>query len=701
MMEAIFMRLLDMSIISSYCIVFVLLVRLVLRKSPKFFSYLLWIAVFARLIFPFMLESPVSLVPQAISGQSIVSRMYEDDKQAVQITPAQRNDIANASLNDPDAVAPVQAPAGSPISDTLHVAASEPKSISVPFILSLIWLAGIIALAVYNLFTFIYLKRRLQSAIPAGGKIYESTAISSPFLLGFIRPGIYLPAGLPDSYRAYILRHEQVHMQRGDYAVKAILFAITCVHWFNPLVWLAFGLMSRDMEMSCDEKVIRELGYEIKKNYSTSLLSLATGRSFLHATPLAFGEGSIKGRVKNVLSYKKPALWIILASAMLVGVVVVGLILNPLQSKKAKPKDEPVATTTTSAPVETAAETTAPSQETTIIPEQTELVLDERYDNWFIDVDGQKISFREVLDMYGDYSPFSYGSPADYVTVTPVDVSDFEAVFTEAGYDVKATSTADDSVVSEWTARSADSKDSVTCTNYASEAAANLAICQFAVRFHYDYATEDSTSAPLESLYTDSALIIFDAGNFAGDDCFVIQYQSGSSVIRAKIYVEISGLQNFFITMETLGLPFPGIELNPDESTWPETAVLHSSADFIDYFAGQGYAAYESPNVEGLFIAESEDLNFQADYTPVTDKNYINWSYLWNVVGGYSTYLDYYETDSYRMIVQGSSREYIVIVYFDDVCVNAWVNTGDLSESDAAAMREKVDTAILEFCFNS
>lgn len=377
MMEDVFLRLVDMSLISSYCIAIVLLIRLLLRKSPKVFSYLLWIAVFARLAFPLMLESPISLVPESIGSQSVSSWIYKDDAQTVSKTPALSNNISEGTLENPaNEVSPgtqtVFPATQSPVAG-MNTPAAEANPLSIPFIFSIVWLVGLVALTAYNLGAYRLLKRQLKTATRIDDKVYESSSISSPFLLGLFQPRIYLPAGLQDSYRTYILRHEQIHMLRGDYAIKAILFAITCVHWFNPLVWLAFGLMSRDMEMSCDEKVIRELGYEIKKNYSTSLLSLATGRSLLHATPLAFGEGSIKGRIKNVLSYKKPALWIMLASALIVGCVVVGLMLNPLQSKKAKTTVEPSTTTTATTVAETTAETTVPTQATTSIPSKQSL----------------------------------------------------------------------------------------------------------------------------------------------------------------------------------------------------------------------------------------------------------------------------------------------------------------------------------------
>jgi len=713
-MESVFLRLVDMSLLSSYCIVFVLLIRLLLRKSPKVFSYILWIAVFVRLTFPLMAESPISLVPQSINSQSAVSWFSKEDAQAAKYTPSLSNEISKdspaAPTDDKSPIVQTAAGAAKSASDQgSAVLTAKDQPVSVPLILSIIWVTGIAALVAYNLGVYRHLKRQLKFSLHVEKNIFESSSISSPFVLGIFRPAVYLPAGLQDSDRTYILRHEQIHIRRGDYAVKIIFFAITCVHWFNPLVWLAFALMSRDMEMSCDEKVIRDLGYDIRKNYSASLLSLATGRNLLHATPLAFGGGNIKGRIRNVLRCRKPALWIILGSAVIVVCVVVGLILNPLKALNAGRTDETALGTTSDtttgttipASAETATEPTAPAPAAaTSAPAETTITLDARYDNWFIDVDGKQISFRDVLMMNGGSHPFSYRSPADYKTTAPVDVSNFETVFSDSGYSVKEIAgITDGSVVSGWKAVSPDGKDTITCGTFPTEAAANLNVCQFAVRWYYDYETTNSTAAPLETRYTDSVLVMYDAGNLAGDDYFLVSYLSGKSVIHAKIYVEAQRLQNFFTSMVNLGIPFPGMILNQQKITWPQDAVLGSSAAFLDYLTQRGYNAYESPNTKGYFHGESDDLNFQANYRPLSDKNYADWFYLWSVTGVYSTYSNYYSTDTYRMIVQGSSGEYLVSIFIDDVMIDVWVNINEFPEADAAKMKEKVDTVISDLCF--
>lgn len=713
MIESIFLRIIDMSLLSTYCIAFVILIRLFLRKSPKIFSYLLWIAVFARLVLPVIPESPVSLVPQAIGNQSVNAWMDKDQPAAVSDTPTRYNPISEESLNNPNSMTVPDEPSDAiswAATESAHALSLEITSISVPQILSWIWAIGIVTLLFYNLGTYIYLKRKLRSAIHIEGIVYEVKSVTSPFLLGFFRPKIYLPSGLDDTNRAYILRHEQVHIQRKDYIFKAVFFAITCIHWFNPLVWLAFGLMSRDMEMSCDEKVIRELGYDIKKHYSTSLLSLATGRSLLHATPLAFGEGSIKGRIKNVLQYKKPAIWIILGSAFLVGLVVVGLMLNPPKLKKAAPTsnlptEETAPTTSDSTSSTDAAE---PSVSQSDVPEtspsminDTPIVLDEKYDNAYINIDGEPISFRDVLSM-GDYHPFEYFSPLDYRATTPVDLSNFGNVVSNSGYfSISSLASYPDAYISAWEAIGPDGKDRITCLNFPTEEAANLAITEFAVNYHYNYVNNnpDELGAPLEIISTESSLIMYDASNFTSEGYFVIQYLSGNSVIQAKVFVETQRLQQFFYTMDDLGLAFPGIELNRNENSWPEKATLVTPEVFLEYFDEFGYDTRTNTNIEGSYHAESEDLMFQADYTLLSDIGVIDWYYLWNVTSGLNPNFDYFNTDTYEMFVLGDSQEYVVQVFIEDIQISAWATLAGLSEEDAAAKREEVDTAIMALCF--
>jgi hypothetical protein len=173
------------------------------------------------------------------------------------------------------------------------------------------------------------LKRQLISAKFIEKNIFEAKNLKTPFVLGLIRPKIYLPVGLNVEERSYILLHEQTHIHRKDHIFKALAFLILAIHWFNPLVWIAFMLMSLDMELSCDERVLKEIDEEIKKPYANSLLSLAAGRHILNGSPLAFGEGNIKGRIKNVLNYKKPRFWVIAVSIIIVTAVGIGLMVNP------------------------------------------------------------------------------------------------------------------------------------------------------------------------------------------------------------------------------------------------------------------------------------------------------------------------------------------------------------------------------------
>jgi len=191
------------------------------------------------------------------------------------------------------------------------------------------WLFGIALLLAYSIVTTVRLNRKLKNATPIDENIYEKKGITTPFVFGVLRPKIYLPIGLYDKEKAYIVKHEQVHIKRLDHVIKPLAFAVLCIHWFNPLVWLAFFLMCDDMEKSCDESVIRQLGHGIKKDYSTSLLSLSTGKRFIGGSPLAFGESSTKGRIVNILNYKKPAFWVVIVAIIAVAALCVGLISNP------------------------------------------------------------------------------------------------------------------------------------------------------------------------------------------------------------------------------------------------------------------------------------------------------------------------------------------------------------------------------------
>jgi hypothetical protein len=193
---------------------------------------------------------------------------------------------------------------------------------------SFLWLAGIAAMLIYCVISTVLLRRKLCFALPCGGGVYETDNIKTPLVFGLFRPRIYLPTGLTGDEREYILLHEQTHVRRRDYLVKIFAFFVLCVHWFNPLVWAAFALMTADMEMSCDERVLRELGGAIKADYSMSLVRLAAKRRIIGASPLAFGEGGVKERVKHVLNFKRRSRTVIAAAIVLAAALAVGLAVN-------------------------------------------------------------------------------------------------------------------------------------------------------------------------------------------------------------------------------------------------------------------------------------------------------------------------------------------------------------------------------------
>ena len=305
-----------MSLTASYVILFVILVRLLLKKAPKVISYALWGVVAFRLIIPFSFKSTFSLIPRNMNTAPIPHDIIYQQSPKINSGLDAVDSLVNQSLP-----APAIGASANPLQIYTEIGAY-------------IWVLGIIVLLVYSLVSVLLLKRKLKSAELIEQNIFEAKNLKTPFVLGLIRPKIYLPAGLSASEKSYILLHEQTHIHRKDHVVKIFAFFILSIHWFNPLVWVAFMLMSTDMELSCDERVLKEMNDDIKKPYASSLLSLAAGRHILNGSPLAFGEGNVKGRIKNVLNYKKPSFWIIVSALVVVAVVSMGLLINP---KKQEP----------------------------------------------------------------------------------------------------------------------------------------------------------------------------------------------------------------------------------------------------------------------------------------------------------------------------------------------------------------------------
>jgi len=325
-METFFLTILNMSLTASYVIAVVLLVRLLFKRAPKRYAYLLWAVVLFRLVCPVALNSELSVfnLPSfdmsAAQQESDVALSYippeigtvEQPKITVGI-PAM-----NTKIND-------SLPPGNP------VASAHPMQLALTLAMA-VWITGAALLLAYGAIAYWRLYRRLATAVRLEPGVYASDRISSPFILGLFRPRIYLPFGLDASARAYVLRHERCHLRRGDHLIKAVAFIVLALHWFNPLVWIAFGRMSRDMEMSCDERVLTESGPGSAQAYSACLLALATDRRLPSAGPLAFGESAIGERVRNALRYRQPRRSLVATLAVLCALVIAACATNPAAS---------------------------------------------------------------------------------------------------------------------------------------------------------------------------------------------------------------------------------------------------------------------------------------------------------------------------------------------------------------------------------
>jgi len=318
-MERLFLIVFNMSTTGAAVILFVLLARLLLRKAPKAFSYALWAVVLFRLLCPFTVKSPVSLAPD-LSAEPLFTnrtiRFYAGDD-SVYVFPTPAPDVPGQTpLVLPEGVAGVPAafvPKKAP-GPRLSVTASG------------IWLAGVVLLLAYSAVSLFLLRRRLIGSVPLEGEnnVRLADHIPSPFVLGLVQTKIYLPSSLSEEEREYILLHERTHIRRFDHVTRALAWLALTIHWFNPLVWLAFHLAGKDMEMSCDEAVLRKMGRDVRADYSATLLRLSVDGK-LPAGPLAFGGGDPESRIKNVLSYRKPALWVV--AAALAGVLCAGVAL--------------------------------------------------------------------------------------------------------------------------------------------------------------------------------------------------------------------------------------------------------------------------------------------------------------------------------------------------------------------------------------
>ena len=311
-MAAVFLKLLNLSISASWLVLAVLVLRLVSKRSPKWMNVLLWGMVALRLMLPFSIESALSLIPSAETLSPEVVRF--DPAPTITSGVEFIDNAVNPSLSESFAAAPL--------------ASVNPLYVWT-YLAGWVWLIGLGAMLLYALVSYLRLRRRVSVSLCVRENIYLCDAISSPFILGVVKPRIYLPSGLDEVQRQNVLSHERAHLARRDHWWKPLGFALLAVYWFNPVLWLAYALLCRDIELACDERVIRTMDESAVKTYSTVLLACSMPRKAVITCPLAFGEVGVKERVRNALHYKKPAFWVVAASVTVCIVVAVCFLTNP------------------------------------------------------------------------------------------------------------------------------------------------------------------------------------------------------------------------------------------------------------------------------------------------------------------------------------------------------------------------------------
>ena len=313
-MSEVFLKILNMSISASWLLLAVLLLRLALKRAPKWVSVLLWGFVAVRLICPFSMESMFSLIP---SAQTVSPEIMMDWKPTIFTGISSLDNIVNPIITQTFAPDPLSS--------------ANPLQILIP-VASIVWLFGIAVMLVYTAISYILLRRKVATAVLLQNRIYQSENVPSPFVLGILKPKIYLPVQLDAQSLNHVVAHEISHIRRRDHWWKPLGFLLLALHWFNPLMWVGYILLCRDIELACDEKVIKEMDNEHRADYTQALVACSIYRRAISACPLAFGEVGVKERVKSVMNYKKPAFWIVVAAIVACAVVAVCFLTNPRTS---------------------------------------------------------------------------------------------------------------------------------------------------------------------------------------------------------------------------------------------------------------------------------------------------------------------------------------------------------------------------------
>lgn len=311
-MDAVFVKLLNMSIATGWLIMAVIILRLVFRKAPKWIRGILWAIVAVRLVCPFTIESSFSLIPNAETVSSDVIRYSQ--KPVINSGVSYINNTLNPVISE--SLAPAPGACANPLQIWMLIA-------------SVIWIIGIAVMLGYALMSFLRIHGRVREAVRLQDNIWLCDAVKSPFILGVFRPQIYISSAVDDEQLKYILAHEQAHLKRRDHWWQLFGYLLLAVYWFNPLMWAAYILLCRDIELACDEKVIKNMNMDSKKAYSNALVDSSVSKRMIMACPLAFGEIGVKARVKSVLNYRKPAFWIVIMAMSACVVAAVCFLTNP------------------------------------------------------------------------------------------------------------------------------------------------------------------------------------------------------------------------------------------------------------------------------------------------------------------------------------------------------------------------------------
>lgn len=383
-MDAVFLNILNQSIAASWLILAVIALRFCLKKAPKRTICLLWAIVALRLLCPLSIESALSLIPSA--------KTFDIHNVQTEIPQVQ---TGFSAVNN--AINPVLAQSFPPNpTDSVN-----PLAVWI-FAAGAVWVVGAAAMLLYSAVSYLRVRRSVQAAVPAKGNIWLCDSVKSPFILGLFRPKIFLPSDLEPAAAKSVIAHERAHLTRRDHLWKPLGFLILSIHWFNPLCWLAYGLLCRDIELACDEKVIRNLNMSEKKAYSTALLECSVQRLGIAACPLAFGEVGVKERVRTVLHYRKPAAWLAAIGVVACAVLACCFLTDPIQAEQPEPLPQAgtaqqvsvTATVTANVPLRT-----APSENSVIFSylESGQQVLCQRVEN----ISGTEWVYLSYQNLFG------------------------------------------------------------------------------------------------------------------------------------------------------------------------------------------------------------------------------------------------------------------------------------------------------------